>query len=180
MRKWVGALAVVVALIIGTGTASAAPAKKWPKLDLDALTTAFAAKGITACPQEGKALGGIWVNGAYRYVDVKLYTATRWATCPRQGPFSDPNIPVEENRASYSPEASLKVASYSSQRVFDRGVKDWKVLGHAGGADADLIGWKWPPAVFALRGGAAPDLIDGVAAAVKTLKPKAKVFFDNR
>jgi hypothetical protein len=174
------ALAVGVAVVIGTGTAMAAAPTKFPKFDEGKVTAALAAQGVTLCPDDKPSRGGGF-TGEYESRRDTLYLASNWPNCPTAN-LNDVTADPREVDAHYSPEGSLLIDLYASQRTFDRGIKGWKALEKTFGGQAgtDLIGWTWRPVIFSLSGGASPDLTAKVVAAVKTLKPKPKVSFDHR
>ena len=175
MKKLCATVALMCELAVGQGMAHAAPATTWPTFGQDRLqqiVDAFAAKGVTVCPDEVRNTPDRTGRSAHQAVD--LYASTRWSSCPQRRSVEDPKYNPDEERATHESEALLDIDFYTSQTTFDRGVKTWKrkLL------DWPIVGWSWKPVVLGLNAGY-PDVVHAVLKAMKALPGKPKVLFDN-
>ena len=175
MKKLCATVALMCASAVGQGMAHAAPATKWPTFDQDRLqqiVDAFAAKGVTVCPDEVRNTPDRTGRSAHQAVD--LYASTRWSSCPQHRSVDDPKYNPDEERATYNSEALLDIDFYTSQTTFDRGVKTWKrkLL------NWPIVGWSWKPVVLGLNAGY-PDVVNAVLKAMKALPGKPKKLFDD-
>ena len=175
MKKLCAVLALMSALEVVPGMAHAAPAKTWPVFDaarLQQIVDAFAANGVTVCPDQVRSPQDITGSSAHQTID--LYASTRWSSCPQHRSVADPKYNPDEERATYESEAFLDIGFYSSPKAFDRGVKTWKrQLLHW-----PIVSWSWKPVVLGLNAGY-PDVVNAVLKAMKALPGKPTVLFDN-
>ena len=158
----------------GIGAALAAPATKWPTLDHDRLqqiVDAFAAEGVTACPDEVRNTPDLTGRSAHQAID--LYASARWPSCPQHRSVEDPKYNLDEERATDNYEALLDIDFYTSQQAFARGVMTWKrtLL------NWPRVGWSWKPVVLGINAGY-PDVVHAVLKAMRALPGKPKRLFD--
>ena len=176
MKKLLGAvMAITGALAFGPGMAHAEPAPRWPPFDegrLQQIVDAFAAQGVTVCPDEVRTTRDVTGSPTHRALD--LYASTRWPSCPQHRSPQDPAYNPDEERATYSAEAFLDIAFYKSPRSFDRGVRTWErqVL------HWPIVGWSWKPVVLGLTAGY-EDVVEATLKAMKALPGRPRVLFDN-
>jgi len=176
MKKFCATVALTGALSVSQGMAVAAPSMKWPTFDrerLQQIVGAFAAEGVTACPDEVRNTPDITGRSGYQAID--LYARTRWPSCPQHRPVEDPNYNLDEERAALNYEGLLDIDFYTSQKAFARGVRTWKrtLL------NWPIVGWSWKPVVLGLNAGY-PDVVKAVLKAMKELPGHPKELFDNR
>lgn len=174
MRKLCSAVALIGALALTQGIALAAPDSKWPQFDetrLQRIVAVFAANGVTACPDEVRDMPDS--TGRSSHQTVELYASTRWPSCPRHRPVTDPTYSRDEERATYYSEAVLDIQFYATQKAFDRGVSTWK----SKTLRWPIVGWAWKPVVLGLNAGY-PDVVESVLKAMRAL-PNPKVLFDD-
>ena len=176
IKKLCATVALTGALAVGQGMALGAPATKWPTFDQDRLqqiVDAFAAEGVTACPDEVRSTPDITDRSAYQ--DIDLYASARWPSCPQHRSLEDPKYNLDEERATDNYEALLDIDFYTSQKAFARGVKTWKrtLL------NWPIVGWSWKPVVLGINAGY-QDVVHAVLKAMKALPGKPKKLFDNR
>ena len=175
MKKLCAVLALMSALEVVPGMAHAASAKMWPVFDaarLQQIVDAFAANGVTVCPDQVRSPQDITGSSAHQTID--LYASTRWSSCPQHRSVADPKYNPDEERATYESEAFLDIGFYRSPKAFDRGVKTWKrQLLHW-----PIVSWSWKPVVLGLNAGY-PDVVNAVLKAMKALPGKPTVLFDN-
>jgi hypothetical protein len=174
MKKLCSVVALMGAFAAGQGMASGAPDTRWPQFDearLQQIVDVFAANGITACPDEVRAMPDS--TGRTAHQTIGLYASARWLSCPRHRPVTDPTYNRDEDRATYYSEALIDIQFYATQKAFDRGVTTWKRKS----LHWPIVGWSWKPVVLGLNAGYA-DVVNAVVQAMKTL-PGPKVLFDD-
>ena len=176
MKKLCATVALTGALAVGQGMALAAPATKWSPFDqnrLQQIVDAFAAEGVTACPDEVRNTPDITGRSAYQAID--LYANTRWQSCPQHRSVEDPKYNLDEERATYNYEASLDIDFYTSQKAFARGVRTWKrkLL------NWPIVAWSWKPVILGLNAGY-QDVVHAVLKAMKALPGKPKKLFGSK
>jgi hypothetical protein len=174
MGKLCSAVALIGALAFTQGIALAAPGSKWPQFGearLQQIVDAFAANGVTACPNAVHDMPDSTGRSAHQ--TIELYARTRWPSCPRHRPVTDPTYNGDEERATYYSEAVVDIQFYATQKAFDRGVSTWKRKT----LRWPIVGWEWKPVVLGLNAGY-PDVVEAVLKAMRAL-PNPKVLFDD-
>lgn len=175
MKQLCAVMVITGALAFGPGTAHAEPAPRWPRFDeerLQQIVDAFAAHGVTVCPDEVRTTRD--VTGSPTHQALDLYASARWPSCPQRRSPQDPAYNPDEERATYSSEAFLDISFYGSARSFDRGVRTWQrqVL------QWPIVGWSWKPVVLGLTAGY-EDVVEATLKAMKALPDRPRVLFDN-
>jgi hypothetical protein len=195
MPRWSITLALGVAVVIWTGTASAT-ADKWPKPDYAALEGALNRHGITVCHYDAPPEPDP-ITGAFESERWYLYRTSDMATCPPNPGSTPPNLSLSDpnfmaaldawkaaydahTHASDSKAAELKVQAFSSQRIYAhamRSLKQLSTLFERSGDPKEETSWAGKPLILELDL-STQDVTPQVKAAMKKLK--AKVFIQGR
>jgi hypothetical protein len=110
MKQRCAIVVMAGALAFGLGMAHAAPAPTWPAFDqrrLQQIVDAFAAHGLTVCPDGIRGPGQITRSSAQQA--IVLFASTRWPSCPQHRSVDDPAYNLDEERATYQFEAFLNL-----------------------------------------------------------------------